>query len=340
MKKNICIAVGGTGGHLFPAQHLATQLPHQVYFSGLGIKESPFFKSREEPHSQKIFGKGKLRLLLTCLFGTIGALYYLKKNKIDQVVGFGSYHSAPTLLAALILRRPILLIEQNVMPGRVNRMFSRFATTIVNYSETKQYLHGQKHLECSPLWSHLDYSVSSKKNVKKILVFGGSLGSSFINTTIPKCLSLLDQGSFEILHCTGHKEHVSKTKDLYDKYSVKATVLERIDLREHWQEIHLAIMRAGANSISEMIQYEVPSLLIPFPQAKDQHQHANAQFIQDTVQGGIMYDEVKGKLSFLDRAIQDLWEKADYFVKNIRTYKNISNQNCAIKEIKQWIAQS
>lgn len=117
MKKNICFAAGGTGGHLFPAQKIAQNLTDcKIIFSGMGLKDSPFLDETHNTYSLQLYGKNRLKLLWSCAAGLINAFRLLKQQKIDAVVGFGSYHCAPILLAALTLRVPIFSCRAKCHP--------------------------------------------------------------------------------------------------------------------------------------------------------------------------------------------------------------------------------
>ena len=158
---------GGTGGHLFPAQKIAKNLTDcNIIFSGMGLKDSPFLEETHNTHSLQLYGKNRLKLLWSCAVGLINAFRLLKQQKIDAVVGFGGYHCAPILLAALTLRVPIFLVELNVIPGRVNKLFSRFSTTAITFSSTKEKLPG-KTLLCSPANFYPNCSARLKKKEKK-----------------------------------------------------------------------------------------------------------------------------------------------------------------------------
>ena len=139
-KRKVIFAVGGTGGHLFPAQALARdikdKLPStQVLFMGAGLSGSRYFFTREFPSIEierafTLFGKRIVDLFSASrklLKGVWRSSAHLRKERPDLVVGFGSFHAFPVLLGAVINKIPIVLFESNVIPGRVIRFFSRFA---------------------------------------------------------------------------------------------------------------------------------------------------------------------------------------------------------------------
>jgi len=136
--KKIIISCGGTGGHLFPAQVLAEDLSeYQVSFLGHGLEDSPYFERNDHQYreipSARINRKKFFRSLLTIAKGIWKSYRILKKESPDVVVGFGSYHGFPSVIAAKLCRIPIILFESNATPGQVNRLTSRFASLSTVY---------------------------------------------------------------------------------------------------------------------------------------------------------------------------------------------------------------
>ncbi len=125
----VVIATGGTGGHLFPAQQLAELLGEaEVHFAGHKLTSTPFFQRKAPFH--EIASTGSLKKWPLLLKGLWQSLVLLSRLKPDVVVGFGSFHSFPTLLAAVILRKKIVLFEANCSLGKVNRFFAPFAEKV------------------------------------------------------------------------------------------------------------------------------------------------------------------------------------------------------------------
>jgi len=147
------IAAGGTGGHLFPAQSLALDLREKhpdinITFVGAGLGGNDYFKKGVFPYldikSGTPFKKHPIKLLkaLLKLFqGTVSCLRFFSKKKPDVIVGFGSFHTFPAILAAKIRKVPIVIFESNALPGKVNRFCSKWAiVSAIQFSHASKYL--------------------------------------------------------------------------------------------------------------------------------------------------------------------------------------------------------
>lgn len=277
-KKKVLIAAGGTGGHLFPAQQLAELLGSQteVIFAGHKLADSPYFKRDSfrfvEIAAAKI--QYPFSFMHALVRGFIQSLRLFRKERPDVVVGFGSFHTVPVILAAVILRKKIVLYEANRKMGKVNRLFSPFATYVaaqfplVNYQKFTlismfPWVHS---LAISKVQARQEYGLDP--NCFTILVFGGSQGASFLNEAIPKALELL---TFEVqvLHF-GLQENPYQGKSVVKPFEP--------NMAKAYAAADFVIGRSGAGTISELIRYKVPSLLIPYPFAGG-HQQDNAELL-------------------------------------------------------------
>jgi UDP-N-acetylglucosamine--N-acetylmuramyl-(pentapeptide) pyrophosphoryl-undecaprenol N-acetylglucosamine transferase len=211
----VLIATGGSGGHLFPAKQLAELLADcEVVFAGHKLESTPFF-DRKVPYFEiaSTGSKKKWPILLKGLFQSLKLLFRFRP---DVVVGFGSFHSFPVLLAAAFFRKKIILFEANCSLGKVNRFFAPFACKVA-----LQFPIPHEKAVYVPL---LPWTVkkAKTKNYQRdpkrmtILVFGGSQGADFINKTFCKAAKLLSF-PFQVIHLTGKE-------DLELKYSVPAVV--------------------------------------------------------------------------------------------------------------------
>lgn len=297
--KRVIFSAGGTGGHLFPAQAAARQLlPHaEVIFMGSGLADNAFFDAHSfcyhdvEAASLEFSWTLPQRSLKICR-GIYRASALLATLNPDLVVGFGSFHTLPTLLAARLRRLPILLHEQNAWPGRVNRLFAPSALqTAITFPQAASRLRGKSQLVQFPLrqhaqqdpWSYFGWSPGQKT----LLICGGSQGAAALNATLLQCAPHLTE--YRLIHLLGGKGDVEQTKHLYRKLGITAIVKgfePRIDLA--MQVAHCAICRAGAATISELIAYATPAILIPYPHARDQHQMHNAMHFVQQIGGGTL----------------------------------------------------
>jgi undecaprenyldiphospho-muramoylpentapeptide beta-N-acetylglucosaminyltransferase len=315
MSKKVLIATGGTGGHIYPALGLADELSTlmvncSIHIAGHELKKSPFLS--EVPYTLHSISSSKLYLknpfkLLGSFFkiskGIRQSLRLINDLKPDTVVGFGSFHTFPLLVAAIIKKVPIILHEGNAIPGRVNKLLSRYCHfTAVQFPEAIQHLRGEKKEALLPLRKRLTTVTLSQEEARKslnlypdrftILIFGGSLGASFLNKLMEKTAPLLTDtfSPLQIIHITGnHPEQTSQVREAYKKAGIASFVAPyHFDMGTLWKSADLSISRSGASTIREMIAFEVPAILIPYPHATDNHQAKNGLFISSKIGGGFM----------------------------------------------------
>jgi len=262
-RRKILIAAGGTGGHLLPAQELAQLLDAEVVFAGHKLDQSPFFQRRlfryfDIPAAPKAFAK-------EMVVGFWRALKLLWKEKPDTVVGFGSFHTAPVLLASVLLGKRIVLYEANLTKGKVTRLFGPFAKTVAQFP-----IKGATLVRLFPWlpkkkWTkeeaRREYGLEDRFTV---LVFGGSQGAKFLNETMPQVLK-----DVQVIHL-GMEENPYGQKAVVKKFET--------DMAKAYAAADFAVCRSGAGTIAELIRYEVPSLLIPYPYAYC-HQEENAKYL-------------------------------------------------------------
>lgn len=297
MRQKIVIAVGGTGGHVLPAQKIGRKLSSKfdVVYIGVGLSKNPFF-DKEGVDYYDIEGAGLARGVLECgkanFRGIRAAKIVLAKLKPEFVIGFGSFHSFPVLAAAVYLGVPYYLFEFNVVPGKVNRLFSRGAKKVfIHFEPKRKKLSGNLTLvdyafENLPIVSQnearLHFGLNPHK--KTLLIFGGSQGASIINDLVVNGAEQL-KGEFQVLHFPGKE---SNYHEAYNSLSIPSYVepfCSRMDLA--WLAADLAICRSGAGAMREILIYETPAILIPYPNAKDDHQTDNAKYIEEVVKGGV-----------------------------------------------------
>lgn len=311
-KKKVLIAAGGTGGHIFPALALARQLsanPNiEVVFTGGNLERNRYFDKSAFPFHSTSCGAfsstNPLKLLRS--FGKIGRGLWQSHRAISRIrpdlaVGFGSYYTFPALLAALLHRVPVVLHEANSIPGKVNRLLSRYAlVTGIHFPDTASLIPGKTAVVGMPLRPGFKKGSVTVEEARRyfslaqdkltLLVFGGSQGAQAINDCVIKalCSSIHPSAgeNLQVIHVTGDLEATSAIRYRYREWNINACVKDfesRMDLA--WQAADFAVARAGAGTISEAIEYEVPAILVPFPRAADNHQELNADFMVKTVGG-------------------------------------------------------
>lgn len=313
--KKILIAAGGTGGHLFPAQALAQQLQTKecdVLFMGKGLSENAYFH-KERFASLSIDAATPLRkkaLQKALAFvslgkGVIQAWQGIREFDPELVVGFGSFHSFPVLVAAFLRGIPFVLFESNSIPGKVNRLFSRYALfSGIVFPKAKKRMKGICKEVSMPFWGEkVDQKIAQKEalsyfplkeNCFTILVFGGSQGAVSLNPIVAEAIGQLhrEKGPIQVIHLTGSADSAEKISKIYQDHDVYA-VVKPFEQKMYlaWACSDLAICRAGAATLAEIMHFEVPSVLIPYPAAADQHQKENALFMQEVVKGSFCLEQ-------------------------------------------------
>jgi len=314
MHKRLLISAGGTGGHLFPAIGLAEQLkvcdPEiEILFAAGGLSTNSFF-NQEFPFHSIESGAFTKRSFLQCLKsgksivkGVLQSRRILSDFTPHAVVGFGSYHTFPMLLAARYGGHPIFLHEQNSKPGKVIRLFAKQAVmTGVFFPEAVKALSGPAQELAMPLRADYSLMQTSKEdayryfeldpNKQTLLAFGGSQGAKALNELVARGVECLPERQFQLLQFTGDQASVLLLQKRYQNLGIHAVVKAfEPSMNLAWRIADLAIARAGAGTIAELIEFEVPTLLIPYPHASENHQEHNADFVVDTLQGGWKFRE-------------------------------------------------
>ena len=221
-------------------------------------------------------------------WGFFLAVRLLRKVHPDVVVGFGSYHSAPVLLASVALGKKIVLYEANRTIGKVNRWLS-FAAIAIGYQFPLIGWQSPKlvpirwlpwRIEQKRVWTQqqalAEYGLNEGRFT--LLVFGGSQGASFLNETAPSVVQQLSNA--QVIHLAGSELAAQKTRDLYQQKKIPACVLSfEQEMEKAYAAADFALCRSGAGTTAELIRYAVPALLIPYPYAAESHQQENAKYV-------------------------------------------------------------
>ncbi len=335
-EKKIIFTGGGTGGHVFPLvaviRNLKKEFPGderlKMYY--MAPKDNiPDFNFTQEGLKTKYIFAGKLRRYVDPLsialniidmikipVGIIQSIAYLFIISPDLVFSKGGYGSVPVAIAASILRIPIILHESDAAPGLANKIVSKFAMEVfVSFQDTEGINIGKKFVIGNPIRQEvLDgdreeakrrFNLTYEKPV--LLVMGGSQGSERINNTILAVLTQLLE-DFEIIHQCG-RDNIKKIreetdaflperlKDFYHPYAF----FDENQLKDAYSAATLIISRAGAGSIFEIVANEKPSILIPLPEAAQNHQAENAYRIARTGAAMVMEEENLTPHFFLER---------------------------------------
>ena len=297
MSKKVLIMAGGTGGHIFPALAIAKELKARgVTIEWLGGRNG-LEKSLVPKHGYKLYsvytsglrGKNVITILKAFFFLGLGLLQTILvfiKFRPNKVIGMGGYVSGIGGLLAKLLFIPLIIHEQNTIPGTTNRLLSKLANKSFQAFENTF----DKKIKASTVGNPLLFRPISKKTpklVQKILILGGSLGAQKINETITKINTPLS-----IWHQTGAK-HFDNVKASYNTDLHLDLKIEPFieDMANAYAWADIVICRAGAMTISELIASKTIAILIPFPYAVDDHQTINAQYLSKNGAGILIKED-------------------------------------------------
>jgi UDP-N-acetylglucosamine--N-acetylmuramyl-(pentapeptide) pyrophosphoryl-undecaprenol N-acetylglucosamine transferase len=299
----VAIACGGTGGHLFPGLAVAEQL--QKRGCDVALLISP--KDVDQQAVKSATGMEIFTLPAVALqnrnyfsFGRSFWQSWRAAKKIFQarppqaVLAMGGFTSAPPILAGNACGAKTFLHESNTIPGRANRFLSRFVNeAFVGFPEAGVRLKARK-VTTTGTPVRVQFSQSAVRspqsaialgldpNRSTILVMGGSQGASGLNEMVLSALPLLAQKNWQWLHLTGVNDF-EKVKAAYAARGTKAVVkpfLAEMDLALGAATI--SVSRSGASSLAEIAAMRLPSLLVPYPAAADNHQFVNASAFEKT----------------------------------------------------------
>jgi len=301
----ILLIGGGTGGHIMPILAVVDKLrklnDRKVEFLFVGPKSNFNRVIENEGINVKVINAGKLRRyisienifdLIKFPVGIIQSLYIIYNFKPNIVFSKGGYASVPPVVVAWIFRISIITHESDIVPGLANRIISKFASKIfVSFSDSEKYFAFDKVVYTGNLVREeiLNGNKERAKNVfdlkddiPTVLIFGGSQGAVKINEVVLKSLpDILEK--VQIIHICGEKNYEEikiKIKDIklkrINRYKVYPFLTD--NLKDAYALSEIVISRAGANSLSEIIAVEKPSIIIPLPTSANNHQYKNAEY--------------------------------------------------------------
>jgi UDP-N-acetylglucosamine--N-acetylmuramyl-(pentapeptide) pyrophosphoryl-undecaprenol N-acetylglucosamine transferase len=299
------IAAGGTGGHLFPGLAVGEVLQAQGHEVLIFISEKEIdalaTQGRAEFRLEKLPGIGMPRLfspqILPFLWrfgnGLRQCVKICRAFKPDGILGMGGFTSTAPILAGRLLRKPTLVHESNAIPGKANRLNARLAKgVLLGFAECAAYFpKGKSRVTGTPVRSSLRCPVDRRKAVlafalepdrKTLLVMGGSQGAQGINRAMEVAAPILADSRIQVIHLTG-KQDVEPLREAYRRAGVLASVAAFCHhMEEAYAAADLCIARSGAASLTELAYFGVPSLLVPYPHAADDHQTINANLYSVT----------------------------------------------------------
>lgn len=297
--KKVILTTGGTGGHIYPALAVAKELNErniETLFVGTSSRMEKHLVPKEGYRfiGLDIYPPRSIKNILKFIKGIFQAISIVKRENPDAVIGFGNYISVPVLLAAVLLRKPIYLQEQNANLGMTNKIFYRFARkTFLAFDKTFDDI-PMKYQQLfmvtgNPLRNEI-YDITREEerarlklqeDEKLLLITGGSLGAKDINEGVIKNWEqIYEEKKIRVYWATGEKN--------YDEIWPRLEKVKMTDIVKPYFDNMIQIMaaadlvvcRAGALTISEIIELEKPSILIPYNSIKV-GQYENAKILEE-----------------------------------------------------------
>lgn len=294
---HIMIMAGGTGGHVFPALAVARELRARGWqVSWMGTPDS--FESRTVPAAgfelvtvpaHRLRGQGVASLLLAP-FRLAGAVLQagrvLRRTRPEVVLGMGGFVTAPGGLASRLQGVPLVIHEQNTVPGLANRMLARLARRVAEGFPASFPASIGAVVTGNPVRPEIrrmappEERMKGRSGARRVLVLGGSLGAQALNEIVPEAMGHLEV-PVRIRHQAGRGKAQQAGRN-YEMAGVQADVREFIDdMAEAYGWADLVICRAGALTIAELAATGLAAVLVPYPHAVDDHQTRNAAYLVD-----------------------------------------------------------
>jgi len=297
----VVLASGGTGGHLFPAEALASAMLTR------GWRVALITDRRGQTFTERLPGVALHRIpagrlgagilqkamgVAELLLGTLAAGRILRSLRPAVAVGFGGYPSVPTMLAATRQRVATLLHEQNALLGRANRFLaprvSRIATALPAVQGLSANDSARVVVTGNPVRPEIARyratPYAAPDGLISLLITGGSQGARILSAVVPPALALLPPELKRRLKVMqqARPENVDEVRETHRRNGIEAEVAAFFhDLPERLAKAHLVIARAGASTIAELCVIGRPAILVPYAEATDDHQSYNARALGD-----------------------------------------------------------
>ncbi|MCE3047401.1 undecaprenyldiphospho-muramoylpentapeptide beta-N-acetylglucosaminyltransferase [Helicobacter kayseriensis] len=311
-----CIAIsgGGTGGHLAIAKALMLECQKNnipcIYIGSTSGQDQLWFENEKNFQATYFFhtkgvvnqkGLGIFKTLYFQLRAFLQAKKILKSHQVSCVFSVGGYSSAPASFAAIWLKIPLFIHEQNAVKGALNKLLSPFAKTLFGSFKDKH----KNFIQTSyPVRDIFFESARIRKEIRCVLFLGGSQGAVAINDFALKIAPLLHQSGIKIIHQSGERDY-ERLKQAYEKLQIPITLFSfSKDLVSYMHQTDLCFTRSGASSVWEMCANALPCVYIPYPYAAGDHQYFNALFFTQKSLG-ILCPQDKLSEKIIDQ-IQDL----------------------------------
>jgi UDP-N-acetylglucosamine--N-acetylmuramyl-(pentapeptide) pyrophosphoryl-undecaprenol N-acetylglucosamine transferase len=292
--RRFLMAGGGTGGHVIPALAVARELRargHEVFFVGTDRGMEAKLVPAEGFELQRIDIGGLNRVtiaqkaitLVKLPIVTLACGKFVRAS--SAVFSMGGYVAGPPVMAALVARKPVVVMEPNAIPGFTNRVISRFVTrALISFDATESYFpKGKTEITGLPVREEF-FRIPERPRgpVLNVLITGGSQGSHTLNQAGRASWPLMRNSGLPIrlLHQTGPREF-EEMRAAFAEEGFDGEIVPFItDMPSAFAQADLIVCRSGAGAVSELAAAGKPSILVPFPFAADDHQTRNAEAME------------------------------------------------------------
>lgn len=335
MARTIMIMAGGTGGHVFPGLAVADYMRSLdwdiVWLGTHNGMEAELVPKRG--YATELIGFSGLRgkkaidwlwLPWRLLLAFWQSARIILRNQPDVILGMGGYPAFPGGIMASLLNKPLLIHEQNAIPGLTNKILAKIADrALLGFPGAMTGSNDKVQVTGNPVRDDIlqlpapEARFAGRTGKLKLLVIGGSLGAHVLNTVMPQALKLIAEHERPLVRHQAGKKHLDELHNNYAEAGIEGNLVAFIeDMAASYAECDLVICRAGALTVSELAAAGVASVLIPYPFAVDDHQTANAHYLskhhaawllpQDKLSAKALANLIRGltREKLLDMAIQ------------------------------------
>jgi UDP-N-acetylglucosamine--N-acetylmuramyl-(pentapeptide) pyrophosphoryl-undecaprenol N-acetylglucosamine transferase len=348
----VMILAGGTGGHVYPGLAVAHRLHEQhVHISWLGTRTG--IEARAVPEARLgihmewinirgVRGRGVrawLMLPISLGWAMVQALRAMRRCRPQAVLSMGGFVAGPGGLVARMLRKPLLIHEQNAIPGLTNKWLALIASQVLSgFPGAFGTWTAARHVG-NPVRAEIaavappEQRFANRQGKLRLLVVGGSLGAQVFNEIVPQALRLMDQADRpDVRHQCGRKAP-SETERAYGEL-LDAVELHAFidDMAQAYAWADVVLCRAGAMTVAELAASGSASILVPYPHAVDDHQTANARYLSER-DAGVLLPQVEFTAARLAELLRQFSESRGLLLTMARAARG-----CAVTDAAETVA--
>lgn len=351
MMVHYLLSAGGTGGHLFPAVALASELKRRGAAVTLATDARAARYAKNFPGTVAVVPSatisGRSPLAIAKAVWTLGKGYLAARKLVKTVkpavaIGFGGYPTLPPLLAADHLNVPVLLHEQNMVFGRANKFLAKRAANIAISldgtkapagQDAKLVLTGNPLRDAVLAAAELPYQAPDETGPLHLLVFGGSQGAAYFGETVPEAIAHMPGALRARLKIVQQcrDDDLARVQQAYQALGVQAELATFFDdMPAQIAKAHLVLCRSGASSAAELAAIGRPSLLVPYPYALDHDQRANAHALE-AAGGAFVHEQAALTASVLSERLSALLTQPHDLVAAAQAAKAVGHVDAVVR---------